>query len=113
MRGETYFASFLIGSILVSLIFQLILVVGNVRKRGAKRIIIESIYTIARIKNAVNAYRLSKGQVEAHEKDEIDPQSELACLKLIKIVSMSIPSLTLQLYAVFASLDKVDSSFPL
>jgi hypothetical protein len=95
---EGYFnASF--ASLAVSIGIQILVVWGQNRKLGMKRVLMESFPILIGFKPAVDAYRVAKGEKQ-EAGQAIDVLSELSFMKCIEMFAEAIPGVIIQLMAV-------------
>lgn len=69
-----------LGTILLSMSLQLLIVAAQNKKRGIKRVVLEALPVLVGLKPAVDAYRIA-GRVEEDSKASIDTLMELTCVK--------------------------------
>jgi hypothetical protein len=71
-----------VAAVSVSVAFQLLIVYGQGRKRGTKRVVKEALIVLSGLKPAVDAYRVVSG-AKMHADDSFDPMFELVASKLV------------------------------
>ncbi|GMI18488.1 hypothetical protein TrLO_g14653 [Triparma laevis f. longispina] len=93
-----------LASLTTSLVLQLILVVGQNRKKGVRRTLKEMAYVITGMKPAVDAYGVASG-AEKEKDTELDPMLEMTFSKGIEMFSESIPGIIIQTSAIISYLN--------
>ena len=93
-----------LASLSVSIGLQLLLVVGQYRKKGLLRILKEFLIVLTGFKAPVDAYKIAMGAEQ--EKDTIyDPMTEMTSGKNIELFAESIPGIIIQTLAIISTMD--------
>ena len=83
-EGRYGFAYASLGMIAAAIFFQMVMVYLQGRKRGARRVLTESLIVLSTLKPAVDAYRVVTEQ-EQHEDDTLDPFMEMILAKVAEM----------------------------
>ena len=83
-EGRYGFAYASIGMIAAAMFFQIAMVCTQGKKRGARRVLGESLIVLSTLKPAVDAYRIVRGR-EKHEHDLMDPLTEMVVAKVFEM----------------------------
>ena len=106
MKGNFGFARALIAMVSASMAIQLLIVSVNGKKRGVGHMSKEALLVLTGLKPAVEAYRFISG-VKADVDDLLEPMFMITLTKVVEMVTESIPSALVQIYANLASSDEV------
>ena len=104
MQGQHEFAKAVVAMVSVSMVIQVLMVYANGSKRGVRHVFKEALVVFTGFKSAVDAFRVISG-VKAGVDDLVEPLFESILSKVVEVVTESIPSALVQIYAVLASSD--------
>jgi hypothetical protein len=106
-KGGYFKAS--LASLLVSIGFQILVVWGQNKKLGMKRVLLECLPILFGYKPAVDAYRVATG-AKHMVGQTFEPVLEMTSMKCIEMFAEAIPGLIIQLMAILASDREVRTS---
>ena len=84
-EGQAIFGFINLGMVATSLLIQLLLVYGQNKKKGMKKVAYESLTALLFVKPAVDAFRVASG-AETEEGSTVDPMAELVTTKGVEMV---------------------------
>jgi hypothetical protein len=96
LAGNTGVASALLATVLLSMSFQILIVVVVHRHHGKRRLMLEILFVIAGVKPFVDVWRILNGKVNVGA--PMDTKSERAGCKVAEIVVESVPTALIQMY---------------
>jgi hypothetical protein len=101
-----YFQAQLV-SLSICIVLQVLLVFGQNRNLGMKRVFLESIPCFLGLKTLVDAHRISTG-TEQQAGQAFDPMTETAYIKCIELFTEAIPGVIIQLMAILGGGETLD-----
>ena len=92
-----------LASLATSIVLQLIVVLGQNRKKGILRILKEMAYVFTGLKAPLDAYRVASG-AEQEKDTAVDPMTEMMYTKVVEMFSESVPGVIIQTSAILSTI---------